>query len=800
MSKSLAFRVHLALAFGCAAASFAGDPAEAPVHRHLLPPEGLVGPLTSRDLTVLPWSELGTTLEAGKAARAAAAKPPPPAGEHRLRDLALEITAEAGETSARFVLKGTLETTDDGYRTVGLVSGGTPDSFEATQTGRRNAAAWLVPAEGGFGALVEGKGIRNFVLSGYTGVEEEGHLRRITLRLPPVAGTRLRATLPGDQLEVFTDPAPETRVVSRQGGRTVVEASVPPGSPVMVQCFPRDAGLQPATDREEAGRGPSGLELLGAHTQATWAQTLVFGHGRMEARVRLDVQASRAPIETLQIRFSPPVDDLTLPSQPGLVERADKVPGGLDVRLKGGRIGALRLELEYRVSEGKPSFKVQVPQPRLEGTAMERSYLWVGRSTNVKLSHPPREHFEPLAPAGYSDFPAAEGVQEPLMQLERVDANAPLEFEVHRYPDAPGVLTRVIASAQLETRLSAFGRAATSVSLRVRDRSGEPLALTLPSAATPTGFRVRGNRVDPARDREGRYSLTLRDETAGEDEEVEVGFEYLEDVAPLGAMGRLDLAGPKLGCQVLELGWKVTPPARFTLRGSSAPGTGSGELGLVRLGVPPEGDALRIRGRYFSDATLTWLHAGATVLGLWSGLLACRLMVGALPLAFGLGLAIPLVLLLALGDPRLSDRFAEAALAACAIGVLVGLRRGIGHYRSRRRETRRRRAGLAADLATFRARALEAARKSGALAAPAPGAAPQGPGAGSGEPGKEGPGPAAGAGSEATPGASPGTGTAATAPGADVPPSPPQSPPPEPPAAEGESRGASKGKGRKGSR
>lgn len=706
---ALGLAAALLTAAAAAPALAAGlDPADQPILRHVLPAEALDLVMAKGEVHVLAWSELEAILAKGRKARADGGdEPAKDEAPFRLDGLDLDLVLEPGARHARLVLKTRLTVTAEGWRSIPLLGGEvTPGALKVSSPGSGKAAqGWLVPAGGGWGVLVDGPGARALELEAFLPVERQGYLELLEARVPPVPGARARVVLPGKDLEVFMDPAPEAHLEATTDSSSIFRASIPPGSPLSVRWFPRDAGLQ-GGDGDQAQVEAAGLEALETRGFATWAHTLVFGHGRLEARVALSLQVYRRPLDEVRIVVGEGIENLEIEEVPGLVERVEDLPDGKRILLRSRRAGTLNLPMRYSIEKGSASFKVAIPRLRVQGAMGERELYWVGRATNVRLSTPSSAQFEPLAEGGFADFPAHPEVHDPLLRFQRVDQDATLEFEVERFPDAPGVLTKVIDRAVASTQVEAHGRATTTLQLWVRDRSGRPLPVWLPAGAEPTDFRVGGQRVDPPKQADGAYSLALRDAAREGGDQVRVELRYQHPVATLGFLGSHQVPLARVGAPLTHLEWSVQPPSGYLVHSPTPRAKGRGQgLAWTRRAMPAgQGDhePVRVSFRYATRSAHSLLRAFALLLGMWAGWLVCRVLVGALPLVSSLGLLVPLGFLGVAPLSGVSPSCAYGFLSALAAGTLVGLMRLVQVTRMRLELRRLKRQRTAASMKALR--------------------------------------------------------------------------------------------------
>lgn len=718
------------LVVGAAAAPARGlDPAEMPVHRHLLPPGALELLLAQGEVRLLPWTELVHLMEEGARTRrqreearqteAAAARDLVP---FRFESLTVDAHQEQDGEDALLKLRAEVTAEGEGWKVIPLLGAGpVPAALTVRREGDAGARGYLVPLEGGYAALLPGAGRWSLELEAYAPVLRKGHLRTLAVNLPPVPGALGSASLPGADLEVLMDPAPETQVLGVAEGRTRTRAPLPPGSPFQVHWFPRDAGLETGGQEGEAELAGAGLRALGPRLFSTVSQTLVLGHGRMDALVRLDLEVLRAPVSRVQVRADGTLENLECVRDPSLVERVDTTADGLSVEFKGGRQGHLSLTFTYRfrAPASSPSFEVTVPRLRVVDAASERSYLWVGRSTNVRIEPSLEGMVEELGDDGSARFPAHPAAPEPLNRYRLGDPEARVKLAVQRYPDAE-VTTRVIDMMRVTTEFTGAGRTRTTAAFTVRDRRRAPLRVGLPPDAVPTGFWRGGQRVHPAVDAGGVFSLPLRDDGGGVAEEVAVRIDYHRE-APGGRFGQWGQASAELlrvDAPVMDLDWTLEPPQDYRLRSRSR-STRADHRGALRVRrqmvtSSPDGDqAVRVTVGYASPRAREVERLLGALLGLVAGWLLCAVLVGRLPLPSILLLGIPEAVSWLWPELELMRLYRPGLETTLAAGVLVGLRRTWSTWRAARAARQRHAAEVTRSVVALRDRLSKAIEEHG---------------------------------------------------------------------------------------
>jgi hypothetical protein len=665
------------------------DPASRPVLRHILPEKSLDLVLRRGNLQILSWKDLTRIMREGLTARKLAKK-----NQTSKRDLAqaqrtpyrfdqFEVKAiqrQDGE-DVHLEILAEIVTEAPEARIVPLIgSGPIPSGFSARKSGAPSPGTQLVPVDGGWGVLLEGLGRWKLKLEAWTSVTQKGHLRQVQVAIPPVPGAVGQITLPGGDLDVFMDPAPETERLKATSKTTRTRARIPPGTPFQAHWFPRDTGLPEQAGKQEVPALPkSGLRKLGARVFSTWSQTLVLGQGRMDALVRLDLEIHRTPISLIQVRFQGNLENLECAQDPRLIEEVRAVPGGLDIFLRGSRMGKLPLNLSYRYRDpqGRPSFQLTVPRLRVENAYSERSFLWVGRSTNVEIAATLKGRIEAATDGTLPSFRHHPAASDPLMRFRLEDNQASLSLKVERFPDAP-VTTRVADQMVATTQLARRGRAKTSVELQVRDRRRVPLLFQLPKGARVTGFWRDGTQIPspPLSDEGYRIPLQAEGETK---EEANLRVTYQQDLpeGALGNFGKGQLSLAHFDTPIMELTWTLTPPEGYSLHSPHPTGMRHGNGIRIQRRLLVSGSApsqVRTSFRYLSPVARDLSRMVALGIGLLTGWLLCALLVGSAPFSAGIGLLAPGLISWFFSEPEALFLCLEGILAAFCLGLLLGLR------------------------------------------------------------------------------------------------------------------------------
>jgi hypothetical protein len=456
-----------------------------------------------------------------------------------------DLRVRVDRETARGVFNVTGEVLRAGINRVSLLSGAT--LVEANAEGRPvpilaegNAHVALLPGPSPFALTLEWGAPLKFAPGRASFV----------LPVPPAGTARASIDLPGEQADVHLSAGLVTRR-STTGGRTIVEATLNPGSATEVWWSMRDSA--PVAAAREARTLADVLTLL----------TLGDSDVRMVALVDLTV-----------VQGEPRVFEVRLPS-------GYELTGISGSSLESSEPGEGRLVLTV----GDPSarrhqFLVSLERPHDGGSfTLDTGFLTV--------SDVQREKGEiAIEGVGTLDLTAAErdGVHridvrelnQALQSLARMpmlsafryqrSAAAPpaLALDVKSFPDA-GVLAAVADRAVATTLVTAEGRALTEVSLELQNRAQPFLKVTLPPGASIVSVDVAGEAAKPVLGADGTRVPLLRPGFRPKGT-YSVSFVYIHAGTPFARKGDMQMTLPKMDMPIGILEWEVFAPENYSLR------------------------------------------------------------------------------------------------------------------------------------------------------------------------------------------------------------------------------------------
>jgi carboxypeptidase family protein len=476
-----------------------------------------------------------------------AARPPqgpttPPVGAV-LANADLRIRVDRDTARGVFTMTG--DALRPGISRVGLLSGATVT--EANAAGRPLP---LVADGTAHTALVPGPGPFSLTLEwGAPLVYRPG---RATFVLPvPQAGTA-RATIdvPGEQADVHLSAGLITRRAIA-GGRTVIEATLDPGSSTDVSWSMRDSA--PVAAAREV------------RTVADVLTLLTLGDSDLRMAALIDLTVIQGQVRTVAVQL-PPRYELTGVSG-STVETSERRDDELVVTLTepSARSHQLLITLE-RPHEGG-SFAVDTGFITVRDVQRERGEIAIDGVGTLELEAPERNGMlridvRELNPSlrALSRLPMLSA-----FRYQRTAAMVPaLSLDVKRFADV-GVLAAVADRAVATTLVTSEGRALTEVALQIQNRAQPFLKVTLPAGATMVSVDVAGETAKPVLGADGIRVPLLRPgfRPSGT---YQVSFVYVHAGTPFARKGEMQMMLPRMDIPVAIVRWEVFVPERYKAR------------------------------------------------------------------------------------------------------------------------------------------------------------------------------------------------------------------------------------------
>jgi len=445
--------------------------------------------------------------------------------------------------------RGTFSVTGDvlrpGVARVGLLSGAT--LVDATAAGRPLP---LIAEGTAHSALLPGPG--PFALNLEWGAPLTFTPGRGSFVLPsPPAGT-VRATidLPSEQADVHLSSGLITRRTVN-GGRTIVEATLTPGSATEVWWSMRDSAPTAAA-RE-------------ARTVADVMTLVTLGDSDVRMVALIDVTVVQGEPRTVSIQL-PPGYELTSIAG-GSLERSEQAGAAVTLTVADPAARRHQFLVSLERPHGGGSFTLDTSFVSVAEVQRERGEVAVEGIGTLELTAADRDGMHRIDVREIQ--PALQSLaRQPVLsafRYQRTAGTVPgLVLDARRFADA-GVLAAYAERATATTLITAEGRALTEVVLKLQNRAQPFLKVQLPEGASIVSVEVAGEAAKPVLGADGVRVPLMRPgfRPSGS---YSVSFVYLHAGAPFGRKGDLQMSLPKMDVPVGEVEWEVFAPENYSLR------------------------------------------------------------------------------------------------------------------------------------------------------------------------------------------------------------------------------------------
>jgi hypothetical protein len=456
-----------------------------------------------------------------------------------------DLRVRADRETARGVFNVTGDVLRAGINRVTLLSGAT--LVEANAAGRPvpiiadgNAHMALLPGPGAFALTLEWAAPLKFAPG----------RAAFVLPVPPAGTARATIDLPGEQADIHLSAGLVTRR-STTGGRTIVEATLDPGSATEVWWSMRDSA--PVAAAREA------------RTLADVLTLVTLGESDVRMAALVDLAVVQGEPRTFEVRL-PAGYELTGISGSSL-ESSEPRDGR--VLLTVGDPSARRHQ--FLVSLERPheggSFTLDTGFLTVSDVQREKGEIAIEGVGTLDLTATERD--------GVHRIDVRE-LNQALQSLARMpvlsafryqrSAAAPpaLALDVKRFADA-GVLAAVADRAVATTLVTAEGRALTEVSLELQNRAQPFLKVTLPPGASIVSVEVAGEAAKPVLGADGTRVPLLRPGFRPKGT-YSVSFVYIHAGTPFARKGDLQMTLPKMDMPIGIVEWEVFAPESYSLR------------------------------------------------------------------------------------------------------------------------------------------------------------------------------------------------------------------------------------------
>jgi len=455
----------------------------------------------------------------------------------------LRVRVERDIARGVFTLSG--DVLRAGISRVGLMSGAT--LIEASVAGR---PVPLIADGQAHTALLPGPGPFSLALEWGAPLAFAPGRASFVLPVPPSGTARATIDLPGDQADVHLSGGLVTRR-SISAGRTIVEATLDPGSSTEVWWSMRDSA--PAAAAREV------------RTLADVMTLLTLGDSDVRMVALVDVTVVQGEPRTLEIRL-PPAYELTSISG-GTLASSDQRDGSvlLTVSEPAARRHQFLVSLERQHDGG--SFRLDTGLVSLPEAQRERGEIALEGVGTLELAAAEREGMHRIDVRELNH--ALQSLARlPILSAFRYQrsaaATAGLALDVKRFADA-GVLAAVADRAVATTLVTTEGRALTEIVLTVQNRAQPFLKVTLPAGASIVSVDVAGEAAKPVLGADGTRVPLLRPgfRPSGS---YAVTFVYLHAGTPFARKGEMQMALPRMDMPVGIIEWEVFVPDNYSVR------------------------------------------------------------------------------------------------------------------------------------------------------------------------------------------------------------------------------------------
>jgi Carboxypeptidase regulatory-like domain len=367
------------------------------------------------------------------------------------------------------------------------------------------------------------------------------------LPVPPSGSATAVFDVPGEQSDLRVSPGLVMRRTSA-GGRTVIEATLDPGSATQVWWSARETG--PAVVARDT-------RLLAD------VKTLVT-IGLADLRLLSLVDLTIVQGEPTQVEVRIPAGYELAGATGGSLERTEQQGDRvvLFMSAPARRRHQFLLNLE-RPASGSAS-KVETTFPTVPAAQREMGEVAVEGIGTIELSTTDvpglrrmdvREVDAALSSAARQSLLAA-------FRYQRSPSGVPtLALGVTRFPDA-AVLAAIAERAVATTLVTSEGRALTEVSLWLRNRAQPFMKVELPPGATMLSVEVAGSPAKPAEGTDGMRVPLLRPGLRPTGPYT-VSFVYLHAGTAFAKKGEMQMTLPKMDVPVSVVEWELFLPDRY---------------------------------------------------------------------------------------------------------------------------------------------------------------------------------------------------------------------------------------------
>jgi hypothetical protein len=369
-----------------------------------------------------------------------------------------------------------------------------------------------------------------------------------TMPVPPSGSVTATIDVPGQQTDVRVNPGLVVSRTTSPAGRTVVEATLDPGSPAQVWWSTRETA--PAVQARE-------VRLLSN------VKTLVtIGEADLRLVSLLDLSILQGEPAQFEIRLPSGFEVAAVTG--ASLDRREEGPGRVVLFVTNPAQRRHQFLVNLERQHGGGSLKMETGFPTVPAAQRETGEVAVEGIGTLELQAPETPVFRRMD-VRETDSVLASAARQPLLaayRYQRTGATDPvLTLAVTRFASA-AVLAAVAERAVATTLLTTQGRTLTEVSLWVRNRAQSFIKVELPSGASMVSVEVAGQPAKPVEGKDGTRVPLLRPGFRS-DGPYSVSFVYVHAGSPFDKKGIRRMALPKMDLPVNIVEWELFVPDRY---------------------------------------------------------------------------------------------------------------------------------------------------------------------------------------------------------------------------------------------
>ena len=368
------------------------------------------------------------------------------------------------------------------------------------------------------------------------------------LPVPNAGSATATIDVPGEQADVRLSSGLILRRASANG-RTVVDATLTPGSQTTVAWSTHEAAPVTAAAREL--RMQSDIKSI-------------VSIGDAEVRLISLVTVNVVAGEPTQVAVAIPSGYEIASISGASLDRSEPRTGGVTLYLSdpGQRRHQFLFSLERAQSGG--SFSLDTAFPAVQDVQRETGEVGVEGAGAVDVSSPDAPGLHRID-VRELDSALTSVAHDALVAAYRYQATSEgppaLRLDVRRYADAP-VLAAVAERATATTLVTVEGRALTEITLWLRNRAQRYMKVDLPTGASIVSVEVAGMPAKPVEGSDGSRIPIVRSGPA-RDDVYTVSFVYMHAGTPFAKRGDARMTLPKMDVPIDVVEWELFVPEQF---------------------------------------------------------------------------------------------------------------------------------------------------------------------------------------------------------------------------------------------